>query len=293
MKKKTYPIAIVQPKNLERTWSDHWPITFDPHTPPESEQIHRAREYALEAATNGAKLVVFPELYPGPERPGGGIFTIEEATESMCAVAKEAGVWLVFCGKGNTPSGGSYNQLQIANPKGEIAGVYNKLYPATNEPNEAGDQPPLVIDCDGLKVGFIICWEMWFPELSRMAAMQGAELIVAPTGGILYDLTPSWRTMVQARAYENNVYTAITVNTFGIEDGLCGVFGPEGLVSEIKGEGICYAEIDLDRREFMAEAAEDIILPKPYKAVPGNLKYLPKYVVDTYYGVAKKFFSNE
>lgn len=287
---RIYKIAVVQPKNLERTWTEHWPVTFDPTTPPESEQLNRAVGYASEAAEGGAHLVVFPELYPGPEKLGGQAFTLEETTAKMCKAAKEFEIWIVFCGKGPDGSGGSFNQLQIAGPDGEVKGVYNKMYPATNEPNTQGTEPPLVLDCGGLKVGFLICWEMWFPEMSRMAAMAGAELIVVPTGGMIYELTAAWRTITEARALENNVYNAICLNTFGVEDGLCQVTGPEGKVAELKGEGVLFAEIDLGRREFMAESEEDIIMPKPYRAVPGLLKYMPKHVVEKYYNVAQEFF---
>lgn len=288
--KKTFKIALVQPRNLERSWCDHWPVTFDPTTPPETEQLNNAEAYVKQAAEGGAHLIVFPELYPGPEKLGGQAFTLEESTERMCAAAKEHQVWLVFCGKGSDGEGGSYNQLQVAGPDGTVQGVYNKMYPATNEPNRAGTEPPLVMDCGGLKVGFLICWEMWFPEMSRMAAMAGAELIVVPTGGMIYELTDAWRTITEARALENNVYNAICLNTFGVEDALCQVTGPEGKVAELKGEGILFADIDLDRRKFMAEAAEDIIMPKPYRAVPGLLKYLPKEVSESYYKVAMEFF---
>jgi len=286
MKTKTFRLALIQPRNLVRSWAGHWPIVFDETVEPESQQLDRAEGYLREVAAAGASMAVFPELYPGPQSPEDDHFQEPEIRERMEALSKELNLWICYSCKVDDGRGGTFNQTRLVNPRNGELTLYNKLIPASNEPNTPGSDLA-VVDCNGIRVGLMICWEMWYPEVARSLRMAGADLIIAPTGGILYELTESWRTVLRARALENNCYVAMTVNTFGVEDGLCELAGPEGPVAARQGEGVVVADIDLERLRFMQETDERIIVPKPYRAVPGLLRWLRPSVVDHYRKVAR------
>jgi predicted amidohydrolase len=243
------------------------------------------------AKEGGAMLCIFPELYPGPYHPPVDRPKYAEVEAFMKSAAKKIGIWTIYGSKADDGKGGTYNQLRVVNPKGKIAADYNKLIPASNETNTPGVDG-VVVDCDGLKVGLLICWEMWFPEISRILRFKGADILVAPTGGLVYELGDAWKTIAQARALENDCYSVVTLNLFGLEDGMCQVSGPEGVVASMKGEGVLFADIDLARLEFMRKTDEAIIVPKPYKGMPALLKWLRPEVADLYHSSARKFFKS-
>ena len=285
-----HKIAVVQPRNYQRGWKLHWPVTFGPDALPPETQLENALEWMKKARAGGATLCIFPELYPGPYHPSVDLPTYGEVEKFMRKAAKEVGIWTIYGSKPDDGHGGTYNQLRVVSPDGEIVADYNKLIPASNETNTPGTDG-IVVDCGGLKVGLLICWEMWFPEISRILRFKGADIIVAPTGGLVYELGPAWKTIAQARALENDCYSVVTLNLFGLEDGMCQVSGPEGVVASMNGEGILFADIDLSRLKFMRETDEEIIVPKPYKGMPGLLKWLTPAVVDLYHKTGAKFMN--
>jgi hypothetical protein len=94
----------------------------------------------------------------------------------------------------------------------------------------------------------------------------------APIGGALYELMPTWRILVQARAIENLVYVVVSQNLWGKEEGLAVIAGPEGVLTEGSGPGVVVAELDLDRLSWLREREQQMVIPKPYRAIPGILK---------------------
>lgn len=89
-----------------------------------------------------------------------------------------------------------------------------------------------VVEAGGLRVALAVCWDLGFPEVSREAALAGADLILAPAGwrtlwGSQYDLACA------ARALDNGVYLA-SANQVGVYPEAAyntpgGVYGPDGL----------------------------------------------------------------
>ncbi len=273
-------IALVQPRNWQRSWSKAWPVSFYDNDPAEITQLDEAAQYVRDAAAGGAQYVIFPEMYPGPRALSDSAFTHEEVRARMCQAAAEAKIWVFYCGCLPAPDG-QWNACVAVNPKGEVVATYSKVLPACGESSVPATEP-VVIDCDGLKVGIVICWEMWFPEIPRTAAALGADVIIAPTGGVIYELTASWKAILTARAAENTVFTAACVNVFGVEDGLCVVYSPEGAVAERTGRGILHCTLDLERLRYLRDTDEHLIVPKPYRAVPGLLRALTPGVVERY-----------
>ncbi len=68
-------------------------------------------------------------------------------------------------------------------PRGELVTRYRKLFPwRPYERTAAGDGSGRVVDLAGLgRIGLMICYDGWFPEVARGLALGGAELLVQPT----------------------------------------------------------------------------------------------------------------
>jgi predicted amidohydrolase len=121
-----------------------------------------------------------------------------------------------------------------------------------------------------VRVAFVICWDLGFPEVAREAALGGADLILAPAGwrdpwGPQYELSCA------SRALDNAVYLA-SANQLGVYPearfGAPGhVYGPDGMrVSRSEGE-LSVAEVDPDSPERWRQLYGSTLL-ESVEAVP-------------------------
>jgi predicted amidohydrolase len=277
-------IAVVQPRSYLRYGAGR---VLDDPTAPEDQNLSLAFDYIDEAAGQGAKLVSFPELYPGPSA-GSDALDYDGVVDAMRQKARDRGVYVLFGGAKQTEEG-FYNRYHLADPHRDSLFVYDKIVPAMNEETMIpGDAPGLVVT-DLCNIGLLICWEAWFPELPRVLAMRGADIVFFPTGGLIYELHDVWRAILQARAAENTIYTTSSVNTWGVEAGMSYVFGPEGEVAGSTTEGISYAELDLDRLHRMQTEDEVFTVPKAYRTIPGTLRALNDQVSAIYDQASKTY----
>jgi len=137
----------------------------------------------------------------------------------------------------------------------------------------------VLADLEGLKVGLLICYDIEFPEASRMLALAGAELISVPTA-LMEPYCRTTRIIIPTRAYENQLFVAY-VNRCGTEADLtyCGlscVVGPDGedLVRAGKTEGLFFAEIDVsaiaaakEGNPYLADLRQDLYATKVRKGL--------------------------
>ena len=175
-------------------------------------------------------------------------------------------------------SGAYHNVYQLLGADGSVVARYAKTIPSPVDGQLSGKEsvPGETLALARLpwgNVGLLICWEAWFPELCRTLAMKGADLVLFPTGGMLYHLANVWGTLIQARATENLIYTASCVNLFGVEDGFAHICGPEGSLASSVEEGVLIADLDLDRLRYLREEDESLAFPKLYKTIPGLWRY--------------------
>lgn len=128
------------------------------------------------------EMVIFSELAAtGPAhhaaQSAGGEFEQE-----FCKMAKEYGVWLIPGTYYEKRDGKIYNTAPVVTPEGEIATRYSKIFPFA--PYEDGIEPgtePCVFDIPGVgRFGLSICYDIWFPELTRQLVSMGAEVIINP-----------------------------------------------------------------------------------------------------------------
>jgi 5-aminopentanamidase len=261
----------------------------------EWQNAHKAAAYVDEAADNGAQLVCFPEGYPGP---CSGPMDSEghlSATpiEMLCEKARQHKLYI---SAGNVePSeeieGAYYLCNKLISPEGKILANYRRTHPTHPIFNSyfyggrmhflPGDNL-MVVDTELGKLGLLICSELWVPELARIEMLMGAEIILAPIGGIhsrtrmlRYDkegnilrggkeLT-TWQCISRARAAENLVYVVTATNVF-FKDSPRGSFiaSPEEVLGLSEGASITYTTLDMERLSYLRNKyvdEEDLIPP--------------------------------
>jgi predicted amidohydrolase len=184
--------------------------------------LRRAEELIDEAAATGARLVALPEYvnYLGPR---DGHEEVAETvpgpiTERFGAKAGQHGIYLLggsFHERSNTP-GKYYNTSVLFGPNGDILASYRKIHlfdidlTGNVSANESGSILPgdeiVTATVDGHKVGLSICYDLRFPELYRLLALQGAEILFVPAAFTMYTGKDHWHTLLKARAIENQAY---------------------------------------------------------------------------------------
>jgi predicted amidohydrolase len=195
-------------------------------------------------ADTGAELVVLPEsattgFTPGcsPEElwdlvspiPGPVVAPLQD-------VADELGVHLcVGSYERGAERGVVHNAAALIGPDGTVLGVYRKTHPFPGERRElggwvtAGDDA-CVVETELGTIGMIICFDGDFPELSRIEALLGAEVICRPSA--LLRSADIWELTGRARAYDNHVFV-IGANATGIDPAGVIYFGNSHIVSPI------------------------------------------------------------
>jgi len=173
------------------------------------------------AASAGARLVILPEL-----SDSGYVFTGEPETRSLAtpadgrtltrwrhlAAAHQVVIAGGFCELGG--DGRLYNSAAVVDAAGVLA-VYRKahLWDAESLVFSPGDGPPPVVNTPFGRVGLMICYDLEFPEWTRLAALGGADLIAAPvnwpaTGRPEHE-RPAEVIKAQAAAAVNGVFVAV------------------------------------------------------------------------------------
>ncbi len=110
-----------------------------------------------------------------------------------------------------------YNSAAVIAPTGDVLGVYRKthLFPAEQSWVTPGDDV-LVVGTDLGRLGSVICFDGDFPELVRIEAGLGAEVVVRPSAFLR--AADIWELTTRARAYDNHVYV-VAPNAVGVDAG--------------------------------------------------------------------------
>ncbi|MDQ0692183.1 carbon-nitrogen hydrolase family protein [Arthrobacter sp. W4I7] len=193
---------------------------------------------ALEAQPH-SKLLVFPELHLfGDENPDLQRTEMLQASaeplngprvKELKQLAKDLNIWLVpgsVCERG--PEGQLFNTQLVLSPQGELAGYYRKIFPwRPFEPYDPGDRFTTV-DLPGIgRVGLNICYDAWYPEVSRQLAWMGADVIL----NVVKTTTPDRKQeliLAKANAIVNQVFM-VSVNCAGpTGQGKSIIVDPEG-----------------------------------------------------------------
>jgi deaminated glutathione amidase len=115
-------------------------------------------------------------------------------------------------------------------------------------------------------IGMMICYDLRFPELSRLLTLTGAEILVSPSGWVQGDMkVEHWQTMVRARALENGCYVIAPDQVGNIYIGHSMVVDPFGRVVIDMGERQGFEIVDLDL-SMVGEVREQLPLLKNRRA---------------------------
>ena len=190
--------------------------------PDKPANVERALALIDQAAANGARLVALPEVwtYLGPD--AGNREHAEPIPgptfDRLADRARRHGIYL-HAGSVHEVRPGDprlLNTTAVIGPDGDLLARYSKIHmfdvvldgvasyeeSATVSP---GDEI-VTLDIDGITVGLAICYDLRFPELFRILALRGAELIVLPAAFTMTTGKDHWEVLIRARAIENGVY---------------------------------------------------------------------------------------
>ncbi|HZQ08229.1 MAG TPA: carbon-nitrogen hydrolase family protein [Anaerolineae bacterium] len=233
--------------------------------------IEKAVEWVAKAANEfDADLIVLPETVTTgfvTGLDGNGIWDLVSdmpgrITHEIQRLTKSLGVHVIFPSyrRGNE-RGVIYNSAALIGPNGDIIGIYDKTHPFPAENCACGGWTTMGTRADVFEtalgsIGMIICYDGDFPELSRLLAIKGAEIIARPSALLRsFDI---WHLTTAARAYDNHVYMVAT-NMVGPDAGGNYYFGHSMIVNPIAwrlaqargSEEIIAAKLDPDPLRFI------------------------------------------
>ncbi len=218
-------------------------------------------------------LVVAPEylMTPISGLPPAKVYEAAETIEGryvdkLARVASEYSTWMVghMFERASYPK--VYNTALLIDPGGNVKAAYRKMHLfdafgyRESDYMEPGDTPSPIVRIGDVNVAIAICFELRFPELFRLYALRGADLIVVPTAWYRGPLKEEMLSlMARARAHENTVFVAVA-DQYGPEFvGRSMLVDPLGVVMADLGIGERYVELRVDP-SAVAEARKSLPL---------------------------------
>ncbi|HET7242986.1 MAG TPA: carbon-nitrogen hydrolase family protein [Nitrososphaeraceae archaeon] len=261
--KKSYKIALVQMKSSTI----------------KSENLKLSVDYIRQAAKKKVELVCFPEFqmaYSPLEQTAKELSTIAENAingnfiTTLRKEAKRHRIKIIATiyenintkRKKKTDYRVSDTAIMISE-KGDVMSIYRKLhlYDALGFKESAklvgGDKIERPVKVGIGKIGLEICYDIRFPEMSRILTLDGADVLAIPSGwvqGIMKE--EHWQIMLKARAIENGCYVIAPDQVGNIFSGQSMVIDPFGITLLDMGnkEGVEVAEIARDRVESVRQS---------------------------------------
>lgn len=227
----------------------------------------KAEQMIKEAAKNGAKVAVLPEMWSCPYskeyfRPFAEAEKGETA-EAMARWARDSGVILVGGSVPERVDDKLYNTCFVFDKSGRQIARHRKIHlfdvdieggiRFKESNNFAPGEDITVFDTEYGKMGVLICFDMRFPELVRAMAKRGAELIFCPAQFNMTTGPKHWELSIRARAMDNELYyvgaSAARYEGFDYECwGHSTVADPFGMAAAScdETEQILYCDIDMN-----------------------------------------------
>jgi len=272
------------------------------------ENLEKGVARVREAARRGAKVVCLPELFRTPyfcQAEDAALFDLAEplpgpTTDALSKAARAAGVVVIAPVFERRAPGVYHNSAAVIDAGGTIAGIYRKMHipddPAFYEKFyfTPGDLGFPAFDTRAGRIGALICWDQWYPEAARLAALAGAGVLFYPTAIGWHPREKeehgerqrdAWRTVQRGHAVANGVYVA-AVNRVGHEipagggDGI--VFWGSSFLCGPQGEIL--AEASADREEILLAEVD----PARVEDVRRNWPFLRDRRIDAYGGITSR-----
>ena len=239
------------------------------------ENVRTVKAYLEKIKDENPDFVILPEMFCCPyqtenfpiyaEKEGGPVW------QQLSGYAKQYGIYLIG---GSMPEkdaeGNVYNTSYIFDREGKQIGKHRKVHLfdidikggqtfKESDTLTAGDSDT-VFDTEFGKIGVMLCFDIRFPELSRMMVNDGAKVIFVPAAFNMTTGPAHWELSFRTRALDNQIYMvgcapARDVSTGYISWGHSIVTDPWGRVIDMLDEkkGILLAELDMDYEEQVRE----------------------------------------
>lgn len=231
--------------------------------------LETADRLVRRAAGLGADVVVLPETWTvmgAREQMLAGAQALDgQAISWARATAAELGIDLIAGSFSERRDGAELlsNTSVHVDPRGELAAIYRKIHLFDVEIDGAvygeastyapGDQIVTTTLALGTTVGLSICFDLRYPELYRILALRGAELLTVPSAFTLRTTRDHWETLLRARAIENQCFVVAPNQVGDHPGGLRSggrslIIDPWGLVlaGAADDEGVIVAELDFE-----------------------------------------------
>src|SRR5579871_3175180 len=204
-----------------------------------NENLAKAEWRIREAAGRGAQVICLQELFRSQyfcREENAALFDLAESipgpsTEALCKLAAELGVVIIGSLFERRTAGVYHNTAAVIDADGSLLGIYRKMH-IPDDPLyfekfyfTPGDLGFRTFDTAVGRIATLVCWDQWYPEAARLAAMGGANILFYPTaigwhpsekaefGVAQHD---AWRTIQRGHAIANGIYVA-AVNRVGFE----------------------------------------------------------------------------
>ena len=201
--------------------------------------LKKALERIQKAAKGGAQIVCLEELFGFfyfPQTEDDRHFALAETipgptSRALCDAARKLGVVIIASLFEKRTEGIYHNTSVVIDADGTLLGRYRKMH-IPDDPGyyekfyfTPGDLGFESFQTRFAKIAVLICWDQWFPEAARLAALSGAQIIFYPTAiGWLNKEKPgaravqqnAWETIQRSHAIANGVFVA-SVNRVGKE----------------------------------------------------------------------------
>jgi N-carbamoylputrescine amidase len=275
------------------------------------ENLEKANAKVREAAKQGAQIVCLQELFRSQyfcREENAALFDLAESipgpsTELLGKTARELGVIVVASLFERRAAGLYHNTAAVIGADGEIAGLYRKMH-IPDDPLyyekfyfTPGDLGFKSIETPLGRVGVLVCWDQWYPEGARIAALSGADLLVYPTaigwhpaekaeyGEAQLD---AWRTIQRAHAIANGIFVA-AINRTGHEGPADGglEFWGSSFVADPFGRVIAQASVD--REEILVVECD----PAKMEETRRNWPFLRDRRIDAYAPILNRWLDQK
>jgi N-carbamoylputrescine amidase len=277
------------------------------------DNLARAVARVEEAARKGAQVVCLQELFRSRyfcQREDASCFDLAEpvpgpTTEAMGRAARKTGSVVIAPIFERRAPGLYHNSVAVIDAGGEVVGLYRKMHipddPLYYEKYyfAPGDLGFRAFDTRVGRIASLVCWDQWYPEGARLAALRGANVLFYPTaigwhphekaehGEAQRD---AWRTVQRGHAIANGVYVAVP-NRVGHEvppDGGPGIeFWGSSFIADP--QGVIVAEASADREEVLLG---DVELAR-IEDVRRNWPFLRDRRIDAYAGLDRRYLGDD
>ena len=275
-------------------------------SPDPAENLAKAQWRIREAASKGAQIVCVQELFRSQyfcREENAALFDLAEpipgpTTECFSKLAEELSIVIIGSVFERRAAGVYHNTALVIDGDGSLLGLYRKMH-IPDDPLyfekyyfTPGDLGFRAFDTRYARVAPLVCWDQWYPEAARLAALSGAQVLFYPTaigwhpsekaefGAAQHD---AWRTIQRAHAIANGLYVA-AVNRVGCE-------GPPERGLEFWGGSFVADPFGRVLAEASQADEETLVVecdPRQIEEVRRNWPFLRDRRIDAYSAITKR-----